>query len=212
MLGPETIARMSDIAAYQAAEEGRTPLVLWNAERDLHHAPFLGQYVPAGWRRARWDEGVPKPRRWVYATGHDECAVEVDGSGFGGPTEPALTYPELVSYADEVAGQVTDLTVGWAILEAGEFQVVFGIFVKDPEAPGTEAPSFEDVMCPDCGEVHGEFDECPGRECSACGETYYGPEGEHEDCEEAEVDLNPEGDPTRNGAFMVAPGQTSWIN
>jgi hypothetical protein len=154
MLGPETIARMSDIAAYRAAEEGRYPLTVWQAE-DIHGLPFLGTYCPPGWRPALWEEDkVKKPGRWVYATSHEEVLVEADSSGFGSRNEPALTFPELGDYVME------HRDLGWAIVESGQFQVVVGGFVRDQNAPGKPAPDAADLACEDCGEVHGPFEEC----------------------------------------------------
>ena len=158
MLGPETIKNMSDVAAWRAAEEGEEPLIVWH-ERDLHHAPFLGDYIPAGWRRARWDEGIPKPGRWVYAIDHEEACVEVDSSGFGDDREPAMTYTELAAYAPAVQ-EATDLDVGWAIIEAGQFQVVLGIYVRDEAAQAKGLPSEADVTCDECGTIHSDLEEC----------------------------------------------------
>lgn len=154
MLDTATINHMSDVAAYRAAEEGRYPLTIWKPE-DAHGLPFLGSYCPPGWRPARWvEDKVEKPRRWVYATSAPEVAVEVDSSGFGSTREPALTFPELGDYI------MANKSLGWAIIEAGEFQVVVGGFVRDPAAPGTPAPDAADLECEDCGEVHGPFEEC----------------------------------------------------
>jgi hypothetical protein len=158
MLGPETIRNMSDVAAWRAAEEGKEPLIVWQAE-DLRHAPFLGDYIPAGWRRARWDEGIPKPQRWVYAINYDEACVEVDASGFGASDEPALTWDELATYATTVQA-ATALDVGWALIEVGQLQAVLGIFVRDASAPAKGLPSEEDVTCEYCGTVHDALEEC----------------------------------------------------
>lgn len=154
MLDTATINHMSDVAAYQAAEEGRYPLTVWKPE-DIHGLPFLGDYLPAGWRPARWvEDEVEKPRRWVYATSNAEVFVEVDSSGFGSRSEPALTFEELGQYVME------HRDLGWAIVESGEFQVVVGGFVRDPSSPGKPAPDFDDVACEDCLTVHGPFEEC----------------------------------------------------
>lgn len=177
MLGPETIRQMSDVAAYRAAEEGKKPLLIWKAD-DLHHLPFLGDYCPAGWRPARWSEMTFTPRNvWRDAASgrgipsKDEVYFMVDSSGFGNTHEPALTFSEFVDYVGNQPG------FGWAIREAGEFQVVVGAYSKDADAPETGLPSEESVTCESCHTVHDPFEECDEYEedvyepgCPACGD------------------------------------------
>lgn len=174
MLGPETIRQMADIAAYRAAEEGHTPLVIW-AQEDLRHLAFLGDYTPRGWRRATWGDLLGlRPRNIYYARDDEEATFMVDSSGFGARDEPALTFEEAWAYARELAVRVdSNETFGLAIREAGEFQVVLGVYLKDEQSEGNPAPDFDAVACPDCMGVHGPFEECDpeGLEhCPACGD------------------------------------------
>lgn len=168
MLGPETIKRMSDVAAYRAAEEGRRPLTVIKAE-DLRHLPFLGDYVPAGWRPALWADMYTNPRTgWPW----DETKrvyIMVDSSGWGSSSEPALTFPELARYVIE--SKRPQHQYGWAIVEAGEFQVVVSAFIRDEQATGTPAPEVD--PCEYCHEVHSPLEECDPdliSRCPACGE------------------------------------------
>jgi hypothetical protein len=66
--------------------------------------PFLGDYVPEGWQMV------------------DDYFV--DSSGFGREGELALTLGQFDQIVQEHVGS------GWAIVEAGEFQVVIGRYVK----------------------------------------------------------------------------------
>lgn len=161
MLGPETIRDISNVAAYRAAEEGREPLVIW-AQDDLRHIAFLGDYTPQGWRRATWGDLLGlKPRNVWSARDDEEATFMVDSSGWGAPDEPALTFPETWAYLRELAVRVdTDLTFGAAIRESGEFQIVMGVYVKDPSSEGNPAPSEEDVICHECYTVHDALEEC----------------------------------------------------
>lgn len=140
MLSGSAIRSISNTAAYRAAQAERTPLYVWG-QADLHHLPFLGSYVPAGWRE------VP------------DLEVLADSTGLGSPSEPALTFSQLERYVREHPGY------GWAILEAGEFQVVIGAFKEDPEAEGTPAP--EPEPCEYCGTIHNDLEQC--EPCQRCG-------------------------------------------
>lgn len=111
MLSATQIVSMSDEAAEKAARKGRHPYKPWNAAEVAGYGitrkvpfPFIGSYRPVGWE-----------------------LVEhrlVDSSGFGANDEPALTLEQLREW---VTAHRND---GWAIIEAGEFQVVIGRFVK----------------------------------------------------------------------------------
>ena len=147
MMSPALIRNISDHAAYRAAQEGRYPLFIDNDE-DARHIPFLGSYVPQGWRPV-------------------EEAFMVDSSGFGSPGEPALTFGQFITHIrrwDRAA-------YGWAIVEQGQFQVVVQGYVQDADAPGTEAP--EPDPCEYCGEVHDDLTECDPDligKCLDCGD------------------------------------------
>lgn len=227
MLGPDTIRNISDVAAYQAAQEGNIPLVVWS-DRDLHHIPFLGSYTPVGWRRATWaDLGGITPRN-SFGRSDDEATFMVDSSGWGGRGEFALTFDEAVAYARDLANTVdVDTTFGLGIRESGQFQVVLGVWVKDPESSGNPAPAEDDVTCEQCHTVHNDLEECDEAgldRCIACGDVIdycqgHGEigdpagyailmnhdEGNHTDCNPAGCDLAGTIEP--DAAMAPAPGQ-----
>lgn len=155
MMSGALIRSISDFEAYRAAQEGKYPLSIWGPD-DARHIPFLGDYCPAGWRPAIWDDlfqkGQPRPRNARFDGEDDEVTFMVDASGFGSSSEPALTQDQFVDYLREVRGY------GWAIREQGQFQVVVGAYVRDPSAPGIPAP--EPDPCDYCHTVHGPLDEC----------------------------------------------------
>lgn len=110
MMDLETIKAMAMEAAEAASQMDAQPFVWFNTEEveEANHFPFpfLGTYVPEGWEEV--------DRHFV------------DSSGLGAPDEPALTV-----------GQFKDLTIqrmteypgtGWAVVEAGQFQVYVGEF------------------------------------------------------------------------------------
>lgn len=130
MMSPETIRHLSDEAAYKAAREGKTPLVIWNAEKDLPSIPFLGSHVPQGWRVLTWDEVPHRARSADFAEGGDHAYFMVDASGFGSDYEPALTFDQLVEHVQNVYA-ATKLTLGLAIIEQGQFQIVAQWYVKE---------------------------------------------------------------------------------
>jgi len=148
MMSATLIKSISDHAAYRAAQEDRYPLFI-ESDEDAHHIPFLGPYVPQGWRP------VEEP-------------LMVDSSGFGSPGELALTFDQFLTHIrrwDRAA-------YGWAIIETGQFQVVVQAYVEDPDAPGAEAP--EPDPCEYCGEVHDDLTECDPyllSRCPACGDV-----------------------------------------
>ena len=147
MLGASAIQSISDVAAYRAAQEEQEPLIIWDAERDARGIPFLGSYVPQGWS----PEGEP---------------IMVDSSGFGEPGERALTQDQFVEHLK------AHPTLGWAIIESGQFQVWVQAFAEDPEAEGVEAP--EPSPCDECGTIHNDIEECDEdglSRCVACGDV-----------------------------------------
>ena len=134
MLGIETIREMSNVAAYEAAQEARVPLVVEWPE-DAHGLPFLGEYVPEGWRQAVWADLSPASPRVPYRQEPEEAAgFMVDSSGFGQVDEPALPYDERVALIREATSGRSD--IGWGIRVAGESQVVVQAYAEDPGSPG----------------------------------------------------------------------------
>jgi hypothetical protein len=157
MMGIETIRNISDVAAYRAAEEGREPLSIW-AAKDATHIPFLGDYTPAGWRRALWSDFYETPRVGYPWREDEEAYFMVDSSGFGSLGEPALTAGEFGAFVTK--RQRPSLVYGWAIREAGQFQVVVGAYIRDESSPGNPAPDESEVECSECSTVHDDMEEC----------------------------------------------------
>jgi hypothetical protein len=104
MYSNQTIARMSEVAAAEAARKHRRPLIC-ETEQDFHRIPNLGDYRPDGWTL--------------------EQAYFVDSSGFGRRGEPALTFDQFLEAVARHRGD------GFAIIEVGQFQVYIGRFVRE---------------------------------------------------------------------------------
>jgi hypothetical protein len=110
MMAIETIRRMSREAAVKAARAHKVPFTvtqddiveLLAGRTGTIQFPFLGDYVPKGWELTD--------------------TLFVDSSGFGRPGEPALTQFQF--YTRLKPGY------GYAITEAGQFQVYIGEFRK----------------------------------------------------------------------------------
>lgn len=75
---------------------------------DLRSIPHLGGYVPDGWLRVN--------------------TYFVDSSGHGEEGEAALTFQQFVDVVGRTSPE--DASTGWAIIEAGQFQVRIGQFVR----------------------------------------------------------------------------------
>ena len=106
MMSLEQIRALSREAAEHAAEEGQVPYRIEQEDLDTFPPfpfPFLGDYVPDGWSLVE--------------------TYFVDSSGFGQEGEPALTASQFM----------TKLKVGYgyAIREAGQFQVYVGEYKED---------------------------------------------------------------------------------
>ena len=102
MYSLETIRSMNRERAKEAREEGKKPMIYSGVPEDLRNIPNIGDYRPKGWKLVE--------------------TYFVDSSGFGSPGEPALTFDEFVEKAKEGKG--------YAIIEAGQFQVQIGEFEK----------------------------------------------------------------------------------
>jgi hypothetical protein len=133
-MDPREIARLSDEACARAERENKQPLVLgsWRAESwdkafdALRRMPNIGTYRPVSWELVEHGE-LALPIGWTVAKldnlWADAPLLMVD-KGFGGPDSRALMYEELVRLA------TVNPSVGWAIVEEGQFQVVVGAFRK----------------------------------------------------------------------------------
>lgn len=104
----ESIRSASRQAAMKAARDKQKPFVVTSEDiADLQAGdlskvklPFLGDYVPRGFKLVR--------------------ELFVDSSGFGATNEPALTQGQF--YQELKPG------FGYAVIEAGQFQVYVGEF------------------------------------------------------------------------------------
>ena len=113
----QSIEAESRAAAKKAAQDHKTPYIVWPkelADWKLDFAagkipsfpfPFLGSYVPKGWKLTE--------------------TYFVDSSGFGETGEAALTLHQFL-------GKIKT-TRGYAVTEAGQFQVYIGEFEKTAE-------------------------------------------------------------------------------
>lgn len=107
------IIRVNAEAAADAAKRGKVPFVCSIREVDAMQTfpfPYLEDYVPRGWMRA--------DKEWF-----------VDSSGFGTEDEPALTAQQFrESLREYIAAHPGS---GFAIVEAGQFQVYVAAFERD---------------------------------------------------------------------------------
>jgi hypothetical protein len=106
MLGAAEIKRISQEAAARASKEHLVPYIIWKEDIGMQETckrlPFIGDYVPKGWRLIE--------------------THFVDSSGCGTEDEPAETIQHFVDNLVE--------NRGYAVVEAGEFQVYVGEFIK----------------------------------------------------------------------------------
>lgn len=109
MFDLETIKQMNRERAKEARTEGRKPLVYDGVPEDLRSIPNFGDYRPKGWKLVE--------------------TYFVDSSGFGQPGEMALTFNQFSRRA--TVGK------GYAIIEAGQFQVKIGEFERIGEKINT---------------------------------------------------------------------------
>ncbi len=117
MMSLSTIREHNFEAAERASAEGLEPFVHWTAsevhERERFPFPHLGDHRPQGWELTE--------------------TYFVDSSGFGEPGGPALTVDAFRNIIQERIEASDDIT-GWAVIEAGQFQVWVGEFHNDPRS------------------------------------------------------------------------------
>lgn len=106
MMSISAIVELSDQAAAKARQARKIPFVFDSSEdvdRNVGRIPNLGNYVPKGWKLGEY---------WT---------VNKDGSYDNGP---AISLDELKR---EIRSRIS---LGYALIEEGEFQVVVGAFHK----------------------------------------------------------------------------------
>lgn len=165
MLSGQQIRNISDVAAYRAAEEGKVPLAIEQAG-DIRHMPFLGHYVPAGYRVATFadfDAGI--------------------GFGFYRPFNSEEVWVECGGFGNDPTGPVLRAGQYWAIVESGQFQTYARCYIKDGDAPAVNLPDEKSVTCEVCGVVHNDLEECEDdegdcqcAECTGCDDQDMGPD------------------------------------
>jgi hypothetical protein len=115
MLSTETIAELSEKAARNAAKKHLLPYVPWDAGEVRAYTSFpfpsIGSYRPKGWKLLSY--------------------VTADGTGLGEEWEPALTIRGLKTWCANRIEEHPGRSVGFAIIEAGEFQAVVGAFLRE---------------------------------------------------------------------------------
>jgi hypothetical protein len=154
MLSAEYIASQSRAAAVWAAAQELEPYVPASTQEVLRWNrftfPYFGDYRPFGWVLVE--------------------TLFCDSSGLGYEDDPALTVDGLKRKVIDWLNR--DATVGFAVLDAGEFQVYVGVFSQDetaiPEPGDISNPVTAEVPwypCPECGEpIEDGVDEC-----ASCG-------------------------------------------
>lgn len=170
MLSHGTIRAMESEAAADAAMNHREPLSVWpqSVAEDLRGIPFLGDYCPAGWRMAERSEFTELGFKGSSGWSGPEFTFWVDSSGCGAEGEMALTQRQFVDRVSQLLRAVEHrdglrrppMVLGFAVREVGQFQVYVGVYVKDPDAVGSDA-----WIAREASGLDG-----PGPCCDRCGE------------------------------------------
>lgn len=135
MMSSEQIVALSREAARRSAREGVFPLIVTAEDlaseealaRRLRRVPFIGNRCPRGWKRLNASALLGSDRNCVPIW-HDSKDrghyMQVDASGFGSEDEPSFTQRGFYEAVRKIgAGKA------YATTEAGQFQVVVGVFV-----------------------------------------------------------------------------------
>jgi hypothetical protein len=128
MMSLQTMRDLTAQAARRAAARHEKPAFWLRSKGALNKKlPFFGDYSPEGF-------DVMHPRELVIPSTVRESVVltpicadgylEIDSSGWGGAYEPVLLQDEF----QELAKANPD--IGWAIVEAGQFQAVLACYRK----------------------------------------------------------------------------------
>lgn len=116
MIDPRQIKAEAQEATAKAAKAKKHPYVIFNQEeiedyRDGHKPfpfPMIGDYIPPSWERVE--------------------ELFCDSSGLGSSGEAALTKEQLCAKLVKYLGSKD--TYGFAITQAGQFQVYVGVYKK----------------------------------------------------------------------------------
>jgi len=137
MMSGEVIREIQADAARAAAESGQIPAVVWDNDslaEDLRAMPNLGDYIPEGWRLAEAGEFEALPGSYPWQRNEpDNPVFFVDKTGWGERGESAMTVDQFESAARALVAEaaVASKTVGFGMVEEGQFQVYIGCFVRD---------------------------------------------------------------------------------
>jgi hypothetical protein len=145
MMSLAAIHRISQDAAIRAARENRIPFAVepqdltdWKARLNAGNLkipfPFLGDYLPQGWRYT------------------DREPIFVDTSGFGKENEPALTLRGFL--------EALEPNKAYGVVESGQFQAYVREFERDDSSEGN-ADQFLDLTSDEEQEFEDEFSEQP---------------------------------------------------
>lgn len=131
MMSLQQIVQMSDDAAKRAKAKGVRPMQIGTyiteseerTARALRQVPHIGSWRPRDLRLVQRGE-VNFDQRRLAGLWCDDPYIFVDSSGFGAPGEGALTFSEFIDLVR------ANPQYSYAIVEAGQFQVVVGVFDK----------------------------------------------------------------------------------
>jgi len=120
MYSLQALKQLNEQAAKDSRKRGDVPFIpQLKAEFKI---PSIGERCPRGWKRVNIKE-AGLPMQGVYEDDNlGYGAYFVDSSGFGSPREPALTVDAFMKLVND-SGKY-----GYAIVEAGQFQVKIGVF------------------------------------------------------------------------------------
>ena len=129
MMDLQTIRELSEDASKRAKRNKTQPVVNVGTGAG-EGVPFIGRYVPKGWKRANLEDlGLIFGDRAIYEDEGDG-AIFVDTSGWGGPGEPALTIPEFVALTKKLQADNPDKVLGFGLIEHGQFQGHVAVYEK----------------------------------------------------------------------------------
>lgn len=124
MLSYRQIVEHAERQERKARRERKLPVYLGGLGDDAlrrRKIPFLGHYVPRGFKRVNVGETFGDRYGWG-TRGHEFLLVDIFGEG--AESELALTHAAFFRFVQENPGY------HYAIIEAGQFQVVIGVFKR----------------------------------------------------------------------------------